>query len=804
VTVVVKALASTIRRAIGIGLAAAVVVAALPGAAHAVPARRISISDVTVAENGGAAALSVAYSGPNASITVDYSTVNGTAVAGADYTASNGTVTLVKGGCKCGTVTVPILNDATHEPPEAFLVNLSNPSIGELRDPQGQATISNDDPAPTFSIDDVTVSEGDTGTTTATFTVTKSGSTALPASVDLATTDVTATAGSDYVATLGTLSFSAADATRTIQVTVNGDVLAEASETFRVDLSNATNATIADGQGTGTIQNDEDVPLASVNDVTVSEAAGTVTFTIALSKQSTQPVTVDHATADGTAAAGSDYTSVSGTTTFAPGDTGELVLVPITNDAVYENDEGLTLELFNITNGLIQDGSGAGTVTNDDAAPTFSIDDVTIAEGDAGTTTATFTVTKSGATALAASVDHVTADATATATLDYVATSGTLSFTPGDATKTIDVTVNGDLVDEIHETFRVNLSNPSNATIADAQGVGTIQNDEDVSLASVDDVTVSEAAGTATFTITLSMPNALPVTVDHSTADGTASGGSDFTSMSGTTTFAPGDTSEPVVVPITDDVAYEYDEDYTLDLSNITNGLTQDGSGTGSIANDDAAPTLAIDDVDVTEKTGSDATATFTVTETGATEVDAVIGWATVDGTAAAGADYTAIGGTLTLGPAQTSQTIQVSVTGDAVDEPAETVSVTLSNPVDATLADAIGTGTIFDDDKTPTVITLKVVKTPSLVKAKGRLEPAVSGMKVKVTLFRKVNGVFKRVGRKTAPLQGLMDRDGDGLNEGLYTASFAKGPKGTYKCVARYAGNAIYLPAKKGKTFTI
>jgi hypothetical protein len=236
----------------------------------------------------------------------------------------------------------------------------------------------------------------------------------------------------------------------------------------------------------------------------------------------------------------------------------------------------------------------------------------------------------------------------------------------------------------------------------------------------------------------------------------------------------------------------------------MTNGLIQDDLASGTITNEDAAPTLSIDDLSVTETSGSPATATFTVTKTGATEVEALIDWATADGTAIAGSDYTADGGTLSFGPAQTSRTFQVTVTGDVVDEPAETFSAALSNPADATVADATGTATIIDDDKAPTTLTLKVGRGPSTVRAKGLLEPAVSGMKVKITLLRKVNGAFKRVGRKTVMVKNLMDRDGDGLNEGRYLANFAKGPKGTYKFVVKYAGNANYKSATKSKIFTI
>jgi hypothetical protein len=780
------------------------IAASLPGSALAAPTRRISIADVSVPENNGTASFTVTYSGPNATITVNYATVNGTATAGSDYTASTGVVTLVKGGCKCGTVTVPITNDSMDEAAETFFVNLSNPSAGELGDPQGLGTITDDDAAPTLSIDDVTVSEGDAGTVVATFTMTKAGSTSFTTTVDYTTADVTATAGTDYTAASGTLTFAAGDASEPINVIVKGDVLAEPTETFHVDLSNPTNATIADAQGVGTIQNDEDTPLVTVSDVTVSEAAGTATFTVSISRQSTQTVTVDHATTDGTATAGSDYTSLTGTTTFAPGDSSEQVIVSISDDATYESDEGFTLDLSNVSNATIQDGSGAGTITNDDAAPTFSIDDVTVSEGDAGTTIATFTVTRAGSTALSSTVDYATSDSTAAAPLDYLASNGSLTFGPAATTKSIDVTVNGDVVDEIHETFNVDLSNATNATITDAQGVGTIQNDEDVSLASIDDVSVSETDGTATFTITLSMPNALTVTVHHATTDDTAVGGSDFTVVSGTTTFLPGDTSETVVVPILNDATYEHDESYSIDLSDVTNGLIQDTSGSGSILNEDAAPVLTIDDVSVTEHTGSPVTATFTVTKTGSTEVDALVDWTTVDGTAFAGTDYTAAADTLTFGPGQTTRTINVTVRGDALHEPSESFSITLSEPDDATIGDPTAIGTIFDNDKIPTSLTIKVGKSASTVKAKGLLDPALSGFKVKVTLLHRVGGTFKRVARKTVTVKNLRDRDGDGLDEGHYVAGFAKGTHGTYKFVVEYAGNATYQVATESKVFMV
>ena len=160
-----------------------------------------------------------------------------------------------------------------------------------------------------MTISDVSVTEGNSGTKAATFTVTLSPTSTQAVTVGYATANGTATAGSDYVATSGTLTFAAGVSTQTIAVTINGDATVETDETVLVNLSGATNATIGDAQGIGTITND-DQPSLAINDVSVSEGNSgtkTATFTVTLSPTSTQAVTVGYATANGTATAGSDY-----------------------------------------------------------------------------------------------------------------------------------------------------------------------------------------------------------------------------------------------------------------------------------------------------------------------------------------------------------------------------------------------------------------------------------------------------------------------------------------------------------------
>lgn len=222
-------------------------------------------------------------------------------------------------------------------------------------------------------------------------------------------------------------------------------------------------------------------PSLTINNVTVTEGnSGTVTasFTVTLSPSSSQTVTVSYATANGTATAGSDYTTGSGTLTFPANSTTQVVAVMIHGDVLDEANETFLVNLSNATNATIADNQGQGTITDDDPTPTLSINDVTVTEGNAGTTTASFTVTLSVSSGQNVTVNYTTANGTATAGGDYVSVSGTATFPAGSTTQPIAVTVNGDLVDEPNETFFVNLSSATNATIADNQGLGTITDDD--------------------------------------------------------------------------------------------------------------------------------------------------------------------------------------------------------------------------------------------------------------------------------------------------------------------------------------
>jgi len=251
-----------------------------------------------------------------------------------------------------------------------------------------------------------------------------------------------------------------------------------------VSLSGASGATLADGQATGTIVNDDQSapPTLSIGDASTSEGnSGTkgLSFPVTLSAASTSAVTVSFATANGSATAGSDYVAQSGSLTFAAGETTKTIAVVVNGDTTVEPNETFLVSLSGTSGATLADGQATGTIVNDDqSALSLSINDVTVSEGDTGTTLARFTVSLSGPSSSPVTVAWATADGTATAGSDYVAGGGTLTFPAGQASASITVSVLGDATAEANESFLVRLSSATGATVADAVGLGTITNDD--------------------------------------------------------------------------------------------------------------------------------------------------------------------------------------------------------------------------------------------------------------------------------------------------------------------------------------
>jgi hypothetical protein len=343
---------------------------------------------------------------------------------------------------------------------------------------------------PSLSLDDVTVTEGNAGTTTATFTVSLSSAPqGSDVTFDIATSNGSATtSNNDYVAkSLMSQVIPAGETTYTFTVTINGDTNVEPDENFFVNVTSVVGASVADGQGAGTIQND-DLPLLSINDVSMNEGnsgTATFTFTVSLSAPAPNTVTLDIATQDNTATvAGNDYVSRSLTSqTIAAGSSTYTFDAIVNGDVNIESNETFFVNVTNVSGARISDSQGVGTIQNDDS-PALSINDVTQVEGNSGTSTFTFTVSSS-LPAPAAGINFTvnTVDGTtnpASSSTDYVSIkNGSGSIAAGSSSTTVNVNVNGDTLVENNEAFFVNLSNPTNgATISDGQGLGTINNDD--------------------------------------------------------------------------------------------------------------------------------------------------------------------------------------------------------------------------------------------------------------------------------------------------------------------------------------
>jgi N-acetylneuraminic acid mutarotase len=335
-------------------------------------------------------------------------------------------------------------------------------------------------------------------------------------------------------------------------------------------------------------------------------------FTLSLSSASAQNILVEFTTvaltaieAEETDETTGDYSGRQGSLVFFAGETTKTLRVRLTGDYVLEPDETFAVMLTSATNATLADAEGIGTILNDDAAPTLSIGNATVVEGNTSSTGATFTVTLSWPSADTVTVDFATGNSSAQAGSDFTPAAGTLTFTPGETAQTIAIDVHGDLEIEPDEIFFVTLSNATTVAIADGQGTGTITND-DVPSISIDDVAVVEGnAGTslAVFTVALSAPNLGSVTVDFHTVDvpGMATSGVDYAPGAGTVTFSPGETARPIPIVVHGDLSLEVDETFAVVLVNAVNATIGDGQGIGTILNDEVPPSLSINDVTVTE-----------------------------------------------------------------------------------------------------------------------------------------------------------------------------------------------------------
>mgnify|MGYP003674851250 CR=1 FL=1 len=394
-------------------------------------------------------------------------------------------------------ITVNVNGDLEVESDEGFIVTLLSASgSGPMTPVTANGTIQNDDLSYAIAATSSVITEGNSGTKPFTFTITRSGLTSGVSTVDYVVTGsgVNGATADDFGGTFpsGTISFAAGEVSKTIIVNVHGDTLGELDEDFIVTLDSPSGTgTIATATANGTIQNDDlSYEIAATASVQAESDSATTPFTFTVTRSGLTNVTgtvdfvVTGSPVDGATADDFGGTFPSGTISFAADEIIKTITVNVSDDVDVEVDEDFIVTLNSPSGiGTITIATAIGTIQNDDLSYAIEATSGVNAEGDSATMPFAFSVTRSGLTSVASSVDYeVTGSAVDGATADDFGgtfPSGTISFAAGEISKTITVIASDDGIVESDEDFIVTLHSPSGTgTIATATANGTIQNDD--------------------------------------------------------------------------------------------------------------------------------------------------------------------------------------------------------------------------------------------------------------------------------------------------------------------------------------
>jgi hypothetical protein len=546
-------------------------------------------------------------------------------------------------------------------------------------------------PVANFSIADVTVTEGGT----ATLTVSRTGATSGAATVNYGTSNGSAAAPGDYTAASGTLSFAAGETSKTISIATISDGANEGVETFGVALSSPSA-----GNGISYVNAVVaiiDVPKISISGTSVVEG-GAASLTVTRTGFASAAFNVSYSTVNGTAISPDDFTATTGTLSFLSGETSKTISVPTANDTVYEGPEAFTVVLSGPTGGAVID-TGTGTVSlgDNDAPPSFAVSGASATEG----SNIVLTVTKSGSTQISHSVNYGTANGTAAAPGDYGASSGTLTFLPGETSKTITISTVDDGTYETAETFSLNLSGATGgATISTPTGTGTINDNDTMPSLSIANASVTEG-GQATVSVTKSGLTDLNVSVAYATSNGTAGSG-DYSAASGVLTFLPHEASKTFLVPTSANGKFNLAKTVNVTLSGATGATISTAGGVVTINDDDSPPSFTVG-APTAQFEGSAISFPVTLSGNLSYEPPLTVNYSTSSGTATSGVDFTGASGTLTFTSPQTVQSVSVQTTQDSAVEADETIVFTISSPsYGAAIISSQSTGTIRNDDIPP------------------------------------------------------------------------------------------------------
>ena len=697
----------------------------------------IYVRHATVRESGdgtnSTARVEVALRGRNyehmweTDATFDWATRDDTAVAGQDYVASSGSGTIYAPGIKTY-IEIPIIDDDVEDSGEKFKVVISNPGPeGVGLDHQwwwSFVTINNDDTPETEDADpNVSVADAaaDEDAGALVFTVSLDGASDESVTVAYSTSDGTATAGEDYTTTNGSVTFDPGDTEKSVSVPITDDDTNENDEDLTLTLSSASGAELADTTATGTIHDDDEAETTetatsklSVANASADEDDGAIEFTVTLDPAATDTVTVDYATSNGTAEAGDDYTSTSGTLTFSAGDTGKTVSVTIADDETDEDDEDLTLTLSNAAGADIDDGTATGTIHDDDEA-TVAVTTLTAAfhsmpASHDGTSEIVFEVEFSEdiAGGYRPLRDH---------SFDVHEGEVERAQRVNGRDDRWKIAIDPDGNEDVSITLRGNRACSTSGAICD-KATGTRQ------LSQTLQATVAGPEEVSTEPLTMTVSN-VPAEHDDSSFQFSVTFSEEVeTSASnmryyvveadgGAVTATSRQTSGSNIgwnIEVTPELrtAVEIEIRQTTRCDYPGGICTSDGRmlGAGFKQTVLARARLTVSDATVTE--GAGAVLAFTIGLSRATGYTVTADYATEDGTATAGSDYTATSGTVTFGAGETAKTVNVTVLEDSINEGSETMTLKITNATRATFHDYKGTGTIENHDALPIAMVVR------------------------------------------------------------------------------------------------
>lgn len=636
-----------------------------------------------------------------------------------DYGTTGGSITFAPGQTT-QTVRVPITDDVIVERSETFWMTLAVQagSTATLGRNYGFGTIVDSDAAPGTPIASVRGGAVDEAAGYATFAVTLDRPSASAVLLPWATADLTALAGGDYVARSGTLGFAPGETVKTVLVPLIDDAALEGFEQFTLELGAPAGATLGVGTAVATIGASDGAasarPTLYVDELTVGEGDVFAEATLRLDAPSADPVWVAYNFRNGTASSTdrSDFVHSATAVHFAPGQTVQTLRIPIVDDDAAERTEVFWLTVLADDDVRLSRPDVSMVIVDDDAAmagvPIVSVRGVVVDE--AVSPFARFAVTLDRPSTGVVSLQYATLDGTAAAGHDYLATTGELTFAPGQVAAMIDVPILDDAQTEAIERFSLALDALDGLAAGALRADATIGASDATALArptlTVQDVVVGEGDATAGFTLALDAPAGGPVTVNYAFDNGSAvsvAGNADYVPLAGYVTFAPGATTARVSVPIVDDAVAEPAESFwiTLSVSSNTNVALARSEALAIIVDNDTGagaggPAVSVCDVVVNE---SDGLASFTVSLDRAATGTVGVAFATRDGSALAGQDYRAWSGTVAFAPGETAKTVQVELIDDATLEIDERFELELFDPVGAVLGDRVGAALIGRSD---------------------------------------------------------------------------------------------------------